>query len=625
MSKDFLNFVVEDFLEKIGNNQECFLMNDIIRLLPDSVANQIAAGEVIQRPSSVIKELVENSIDAGAKKIDIIVKDAGRTLLQVIDDGCGMSSTDARLAFERHSTSKIKTAADLFTLRTMGFRGEALASIAAISQVDIRTMRPEDSVGTRLKINGSKVESQEPDVTIPGTNMSIKNLFFNVPARRKFLKKDTIEFTNILHEFERMALVNPGVELSLTHNERLVHRLGRSTLKERIGNLFGRTIEDQLIPVSAMTEPVRISGFIGNPTHARKRGALQYFFVNGRNMRHPYFHRAVMSCYEKLLPPDTQPNYFIDFTVDPETIDVNIHPTKNEIKFENEQIIWQLLVAAVRESLGKFNVGPSIDFEMGHNFMIGSLGEVSRTEKEIAETESVRISVSPQTLSKPALNHSVTSRQSFERPRQNKDWETLYQDNQKEITRSSKFIQIKDRYILTPSMTGLTIIDQHEAHINVLYHKFYNLYKEHSFTSQSLIFPVKVSLSPDQMIMLDSVQDILEEIGYRIENAEQNEKELTALPSVLGNAYGAEVLLDILDGLQTEASQENDVFNVIPGIIAMSMARGSAIRAGQSLTSEEIETLIGSLYSLSSPALSPDGKKVITEIDVETIEKLFRV
>ena len=338
-------------------------MSDIIRLLPDSVANQIAAGEVIQRPASVIKELVENSIDAGATSVTIILKDAGRTLIQVIDDGCGMSDTDARLAFERHATSKISRADDLFSLSTMGFRGEALASIAAIAQVDLRTMLKGESVGTRLTISGSKVESQKPEACAPGSNLMVKNLFFNVPARRKFLKKDSVELSNIMREFERLALVNIGVDFTLISNDTTLHALRRASLKQRIADLFGKSLGKQIIPVETDTSIVRINGFIGLPENARKRNPLQYFMVNGRNMRHPYFHKAIMQCYERLIPADEQPNYFINLTVDPETIDVNIHPHKTEIHFADEQAVWQIINASVRETLAKTGAVPMMDFD----------------------------------------------------------------------------------------------------------------------------------------------------------------------------------------------------------------------------------------------------------------------
>lgn len=311
-------------------------MSDIIRLLPDSVANQIAAGEVIQRPSSVVKELVENSVDAGATDIQIIIRDAGRTLIQVVDNGKGMSDTDARMAFERHATSKIQEAADLFSLHTMGFRGEALASIAAVAQVDLRTMLQGAEIGTRLIINGSEVESQQPEACAPGSNMMVKNLFFNVPARRKFLKKDSVELSSLLREFERLALVNNTIDFTLIHNDSVLHKMRGSTLKQRIVDLFGHSLDRQLLPVNTDTSIVRIEGFVGLPDHARKRNALQYLFVNGRHMRHPYFHKAVLQCYEELIKSDEQPNYFLYFTVDPDSIDVNIHPTKTRLSLRTK-------------------------------------------------------------------------------------------------------------------------------------------------------------------------------------------------------------------------------------------------------------------------------------------------
>lgn len=338
-------------------------MSDVIQLLPDSVANQIAAGEVIQRPASVIKELVENSIDAGATQVKIILRDAGKTLIQVVDNGCGMSDTDARLSFERHATSKIRQASDLFELHTMGFRGEALPSIAAVAQIDLRTMRRDSQIGTHLELAASKFVSQSPEACTPGCNLAVKNLFFNFPARRKFLKKDAVELGHIIREFERLALVNPSVEFELYHNDVNLYQLLPGTLRQRITGLFGKTIDKQLIPVATETPLVKISGFVCLPEFARKRNAQQFFFVNGRNMRHPYFHKAVMNCYDALIATDHQPNYFLNFEVDPQTIDVNIHPTKSEIKFENEQPIWQILSAAIREALGKFNAIPALDFD----------------------------------------------------------------------------------------------------------------------------------------------------------------------------------------------------------------------------------------------------------------------
>jgi DNA mismatch repair protein MutL len=339
-------------------------MNDIIQLLPDSVANQIAAGEVIQRPASVVKELMENAIDAGATSIQVILKDAGRTLIQVIDNGKGMSMTDARLSFERHATSKIRKAEDLFSLHTMGFRGEALASIAAISQVELRTRREDDEVGTLICISGSAVERQESVSCPVGANFQIKNIFYNVPARRKFLKSNQTELSNIIAEFERVALVNPQVSFSLFNNENELLNLPSANLRQRIMNVFGKSLNQQLLSVEVDTSLISVTGYIGLPEAARKKNALQYFFVNGRYMRHPYFHKAVMQSYERLIPSGEMPNYFLYFHVDPANIDVNIHPTKTEIKFENESFIWQILSAAVKEALGKFSAVPSIDFDM---------------------------------------------------------------------------------------------------------------------------------------------------------------------------------------------------------------------------------------------------------------------
>ena len=335
-------------------------MSDVIKLLPDSVANQIAAGEVIQRPASVIKELVENAIDAQATHIQIILKDAGRTLIQIIDDGVGMSETDARLAFERHSTSKIRNADDLFTLHTMGFRGEALASIAAISQVELRTRRHDAQLGTRLVINASQCESQEPDMCPVGSNFMIKNIFFNVPARRKFLKSNQVELSNIVKEFEKLALINNEVEFTLMHNGNVMYKLMKGTFRQRIAALMGNNMDQQLLPVNIDTSIVKVQGYIGKPENARKRNALQFMFVNGRYMRHPYFHKAIMTAYEQLIPEGEQPNYFLRFSVDPQSIDVNIHPTKTEIKFEDEVPIWQILAAGVKETLGRFSEVPAI-------------------------------------------------------------------------------------------------------------------------------------------------------------------------------------------------------------------------------------------------------------------------
>ena len=636
-------------------------MSDIIRLLPDSVANQIAAGEVIQRPASVIKELVENSIDAGATSVTIILKDAGRTLIQVIDNGCGMSDTDARLAFERHATSKIRKADDLFSLSTMGFRGEALASIAAIAQVDLRTMLKGETIGTRLVINGSKVESQEPEACAQGSNLMVKNLFFNVPARRKFLKKDSVELSNIMREFERLALVNIGVDFTLISNDVTLHSLRRASLKQRIADLFGRSLDKQIVPLDTDTSIVRINGFIGLPDNARKRNALQYLMVNGRNMRHPYFHKAIMQCYERLITADVQPNYFINLTVDPETIDVNIHPTKSEIKFENEQAIWQILTAAVRESLGRFNAAPAIDFDVdeapdipvfspdidadhevileegynpfsqpAHATRSSSLSGMGSSVSGLGTSESRKIS----SLS---MNYSHTSER-FQ------DWEKLYDDFVKKrddgyasmveskVNRSeseleldneapvSATLQLKNSYILTPSRDGLMIIDQHRAHKRILYDSYLAKVKERDMVCQNTMFPEIVELSPAQNAVLADIAPSLEDLGFAISPLGDNSWSITGIPSMLGGANPRDLLLGMIESV-TETGEE--LASSLQERIALSMARSSAIKRGQVLSATEMDKLISDLFRLSTPARTPDGKTVFTIVNIEDISKML--
>lgn len=639
-------------------------MSDIIRLLPDSVANQIAAGEVIQRPASVIKELVENSIDAGATSVTIVIKDAGRTLIQVIDDGCGMSDTDARLAFERHATSKISRAADLFSLSTMGFRGEALASIAAIAQVDLRTMQKDATIGTRLLISGSKVESQQPEACAPGSNLMVKNLFFNVPARRKFLKKDAVELSNIMREFERLALVNIGVDFTLISNDTTLHALRRASLKQRIADLFGKSLGRQIIPVETDTSIVRINGFIGLPENARKRNPLQYFMVNGRNMRHPYFHKAIMQCYERLIPAEEQPNYFINLTVDPDTIDVNIHPTKNEIKFENEQPIWQILSAAVRESLGRFNAAPAIDFD------VEDAPEIPAFTPDISATHEVELDDSYNPFARPTGDArrasklaslpdddddnifyptpTATSGRSAggHKSANFQDWEKLYDDfvrkrddgyasiveskvntpdAQEELEMETDSIapatiQLKNSYILSPSREGLMIIDQHRAHKRILYESYLSKAREHTFVCQSTMFPEAVELSGAQDAVLCDIAPELENLGFNIAPLGDNTWSIMGVPSILKDANPRDTLLGMIENI-TESGE--DLATGLHERLALSMARSSAIKRGQSLTAAEMDKLISDLFRLPSPGLTPEGNTVFTIINIDDISKLF--
>lgn len=633
-------------------------MSDVIRLLPDSVANQIAAGEVIQRPASVIKELVENSVDAGATNIKIILKDAGRTLIQVVDNGCGMSDTDARLAFERHSTSKITQASDLFALHTMGFRGEALASIAAIAQIDLRTMRHDDTIGTRLIISGSKVESQSPEACQPGSNMMVKNLFFNVPARRKFLKKDSVELSNIMREFERLALVNTDVEFTLIHNDAVVHQLLRGSLKQRINDLFGKALDHQLIPVETETSIVAINGFVGLPENARKRNPLQYFFVNGRNMRHPYFHKAVMQCYEQLIPTDVQPNYFLNFIVAPETIDVNIHPTKNEIKFENEQLIWQILVAAVKESLGKFNAVPSINFDAEDMPDIPAFNpdanaqhgiELDRTYNPFASNRKVQAQTTSGARTIESSWHKNISGAT-------RDWEKLYDDftsatgDTIEMVKASALndmsrltdahpdedpkqpqfsfvdeattsvMQIKNRYILSPSKSGLMVIEQHRAHVRILFDRYVDLAHLGAMSTQRVIFPEVIQLSASQNVVLESISQEINALGFDVSFLGDNSWSINGLPSVIDNVNPSDIILQMIENV-TESGEELGIG--LQEKIALSMANAAAIKAGQSLTQAEMEHLLSDLFKLATPNYTPDGKLVVSIISMEDLHRLF--
>ena len=616
-------------------------MSDVIKLLPDSVANQIAAGEVIQRPASVVKELVENAIDAQATNIQIILKDAGRTLIQVIDNGVGMTDTDARLAFERHSTSKIRQADDLFSLHTLGFRGEALASIAAISQVELRTRKKESTLGTKLYINASTCEKQEPDMCPVGSNFMIKNLFFNVPARRKFLKSNQVELSNIVKEFEKLALVNHHVEFSLVHNDRPLYKLMASNFLQRIAAVMGHNIENQLIPVNVDTSLVNIHGFIAKPEHARKRNYLQFFFVNGRYMRHPYFHKAVMSSYDQLIPTDQQPNYFLIFDVDPETIDVNIHPTKTEIKFENEMHIWQILAAGVKASLGRFNEVPQIDFD-------------TNDAPEIPPFSNHPSFTPPAISVDPTYNPFKQQHSGHSNTASNTDWEQLYKNFEKKkadsldnddnflssqtypqattqdeaqtstlplsVDDSPMYVQMKGHYIVSPVKSGLMIIDQHRAHINILYEQIVKQISAHSLTSQTILFPEVLALSHAQNVILCGLQDDLEKAGFSLAHLGGNDWSVTAIPSCIKDSDIRDVILQVIEAADTGGQP---VKSRLMEHIALTVAKASAIPYGRRLQPEEMDRLTGELMRLSNPSYTPDGKVVFTIISHEHIAKMF--
>ena len=638
-------------------------MSDVIKLLPDSVANQIAAGEVIQRPASVIKELVENAVDAQATCIEVVLKDAGRTLIQVVDDGVGMTATDARLAFERHSTSKIAVAQDLFSLRTMGFRGEALASIAAIAHVELRTTARGADLGTRLLISGSQCELQEPAVTPPGCNFMIKDLFYNVPARRKFLKSNQVELSNIVKEMEKLALINHDIELSLTHNGNAMYHLLPGTLKQRIVALWGHHLDDQLIPVVTETSLARIQGFVGKPESARRRGALQYLFVNGRFMRHPYFHKAILNCYEQLVPEGTQPNYFLVFNVDPETIDVNIHPTKTEIKFENEVPIFQILSAAVKEALGRYNIVPSIDFDMSDAPLIPAAGtagddvnvpaagiDPSYNPFEEDKTQPYR----PQ-ASGPA--RFTTGGGPSYRPAVPRNWEDLYRDfsterdaaigqsalnldvpdaalppQEQEAVAGTLFsdretdglplpcLQIDNSYIVTPVQDGMLLIDQHRAHLTILYNEYMTHLEDRPLASQSVLFPEVLHLTPAHNTLMSVIEPQLVKLGFNLSRLSGADWSINGTPAGLDGIDIKELLIQVLDTVTRGSGNADDE---VYGLIAMTVASRAALPRGQRLTDDEMRSLVARLMKLDSNRYTPQGKPVMTTLGIEQIAKLF--
>lgn len=621
-------------------------MSDVIKLLPDSVANQIAAGEVIQRPASVIKELVENAIDAQATSIQIILKDAGRTLIQIIDNGIGMTETDARLAFERHSTSKIRQADDLFQLHTMGFRGEALASIAAISQVELRTRKHDAQLGTKIIINASVCESQEPDMCPAGSNFIIRNIFFNVPARRKFLKSNQVELSNIVKEFEKLALANTAIEFTLMHNGNVMYKLSAGNLSQRISALMGRNLESQLIPVNIDTSIVHIRGYIGKPENARKRNALQYFFVNGRYMRHPYFHKAVLNCYEQLIPSDEQPNYFLCFEVSPDSIDVNIHPTKTEIKFENEAPIWQILAAGIKESLGRFNEVPSIDFDQTDAPIIPSYENGHNVPPPKIDVDSKYNPFKQGKNEQAYKQHTV-------------DWDQLYRNFEQKRTQANTesqddsitflkpndanslqqaegqqadigisendynapiYIQMKGRYIMTPIKSGLMVIDQHRAHMTVLFARHTNQITEKSITSQSILFPEVFHLEHSAHVVLCGLVPELEQMGFAISQLGGNDWAVTAVPSELEGCNVNDIILQVVDSVQEGGKP---IKERIIERIALKVASAAAIPYGRRLTQDEMDILTAELLSLPNPNYTPDGHIVMTVITNDQINKLF--
>ena len=597
---------------------------DIIHLLPDSVANQIAAGEVVQRPASVIKELMENAVDAGASTIDVLVQDAGRTSIQVIDDGKGMSETDARMAFERHATSKILHAEDLFKLHTMGFRGEALASIAAVAQVRLTTRTADQELGVRLCIEGSRFVGQEVCSCPVGANFEVSNLFFNVPARRKFLKTNQTELGNIIQDFERIALVNPSISFSLSSGGNSLMQLPAGSSLQRIVNIFGKKMGEQLLPVQVETTLVRISGFVGKPESARKKGASQYLFVNGRFMRHPRFHYAVMEAFNHLIPEGEQVPYFIFFQVDPAAIDVNIHPTKTEIKFENEQEIWSIVVAAVRDALGKFNAVPTIDFDVEGRPDIPTYQGGDRSG---IRAPRVQLDVSYNPFSTHSQHRSPV-----------RHWEKMFEgatSNEpvplapdtpspaptlfpRDMEMSSQHYQYKGQYILTAVQSGLMIVDQRRAHERILYERYLRQMQEHNAATQGLLFPELLELSPSDAAVLTAMLDDVRALGFDISSLGGSSFSIGGAPS--GQDDPLSVVREMVESVKQQDGGHADALH---HRLALVLARHNAIEVGEVLTPVQMENIIGDLFQCENPNLSPTGKTILTILQQEAIDKMF--
>ena len=633
-------------------------MSDIIHLLPDSVANQIAAGEVVQRPSSVIKELVENSIDAGATQVQVIVEDAGKSLVQVIDNGKGMSETDARLAFERHATSKISEAKDLFALRTMGFRGEALASIAAVAQVELRTRAADKDLGVSIIIEGSRVVDQQPVNCPVGANFAVKNLFFNIPARRKFLKSNQTELSNILTEFERIALAHPETSFSLHSGGAAMMNLPTGNFKQRILGVFGKRLEAKLIPVEVKTTLINISGFVGVPSASRRKNAQQFFFVNGRYMRHPYFAKAVQTAYERLIPDGEQVPFFLNLEVAPEKIDVNIHPTKTEIKFEDETPIWQILLAAVREALGKHGVVPSLEFntEGRPDIPVFTPGgnDVPAPQIEV-NPDYNPFATSPSYLSGKGGGSGGSSYTYNNKPAVDGHWQNAYaaafpdkketdfgevpdlpadqdapaaqmfqslpSEEQGEMKKSeTDYFQFRGQYIITPVKSGLMLIDQHRAHVRILYDRFMARFADKPSVTQRLLFPQRLTLPPSEAVAFEKMMQDLQSVGFEVSSLGGGDFSVLGTPAGTEGLDASELLQDIL---QETLDGKSDAADGIRHRIALTLARRAAMPVGEYLSGAEMSALVDQLFSTGTLSFTPDGQTGLVILAVENIDKLF--
>lgn len=637
-------------------------MDDIIHLLPDSVANQIAAGEVVQRPSSIVKEMVENSIDAGAQNIQVLVVDGGKTVVQIIDDGKGMSETDARMAFERHATSKIFQASDIYNLTTMGFRGEALASIAAVAHIDLKTRRKEDELGTYVHVAGSEIEAQEPVACPVGSNFSVSNLFYNIPARRKFLKSNQTELTNIVRDFERIVLVHPEITFTMHNNGVEMYRLPATSVRQRIIDIFGKKINTELLPVDVETSLVTITGYVAKPEASKKKGQHTFFFVNGRYMRHPYFHSAVMKAYENIIPAGENVSYFVYLSVDPSTIDVNVHPTKTEIKFDNEQAIWQVLSATVKETIGKFASVPMIDFDvegkpdipvMGYNpttpsqprpiqatynpFSSGSGGSSSykrvdnwETLYNTPEEESDPFATFESSVLNGDDSHVGTA---LEIPIQDNETSFLPFDESDMLPSNiegtepasifdvtlPKF-QFRGQYIVFPSREGLVIVDQCRAHVRVLYEQYISNINNVHRATQKVLFPEVVQFTKGEEVVLEDMMEEISALGFELSNLGGGSYSVRGLPAGAEGLNPDALLHDIVSSAMDKTGAPREEAKEA---IALSMAQSSSVVCGQVLSVAEMNQILQDLFACQSSARTPDGKLIYSVLSNKSVEKMF--
>jgi DNA mismatch repair protein MutL len=614
-------------------------MADLIQLLPDHVANQIAAGEVVQRPASVVKELLENAVDAGATEIKLIVKDGGKALIQVVDDGIGMSPTDSRMSFERHATSKIRTAEDLFQLHTKGFRGEALASIAAIAHVDMESKPGDEEIGTHLRIEGSKVITQEASASPKGTSIAVKNLFFNIPARRNFLKSNQVEFRHITDEFHRVALAHPGISFFFYHNGSELFHLNATSLRKRIIHIFGSRMEEKLVPVEEDTHVVSIRGFICKPSFAKKSRGEQFFFVNDRFIKSPYLHHAVLAAFEGLIKPEAHPGYFLYLEVDPNTIDINIHPTKTEVKFDDEHTLYAILRAAVKHSLGQFHLAPMLDFEQDQNL------ETPYAYRN-KDADLPRISVNPGFNPFEERKERNLSAGRFEK-RSAEGWENLYVDLESGSNKDAYFssvhfeseavtgsifpvtegeeanegttFQLRRKYIITTIRSGMLIIDQQRAHQRVLYEKFLRSMTLKESLSQQLLFPLALDFSTSEIHVLEELKGHLQAIGFAFEEGGEEHITIKGLPPMVLEKDAR----DVLDQLIAEARQGNEGNFSQSDMLAKALCRSLSIKTGDSVDKASQLALVNDLFACKETLLSPFNKPIFITLTENEIDKKF--